>query len=154
MKSLHVKKGDRVKVIAGKDKGTVGEVIAVDVEKQRVTVQGVNIVKRHLRDSAAQPQSGRQTKGGIIASEAPIHASNVQPAVGTGKDVTGSRVGYKREEVTKRRPDGSEYTSTRSVRFLKKEGDEKSASTSTKTDKAAKADKPAKAAKEKKEGDK
>ncbi|WP_203568600.1 50S ribosomal protein L24 [Aestuariimicrobium ganziense] len=142
MKSLHVKKGDRVKVIAGKDKGTVGEVIAVDVANNRVTVQGVNIVKRHLRDSSTQPQQGRQTKGGIIASEAPIHASNVQPAVGSGKDVTGSRVGYRREEVTKRRPDGSEYTSSRSVRFLKKEA------------KAEAEAKPAKKAAKKKEADK
>ena len=54
MKSLHVKKGDRVKVIAGKDKGKIGEIIAVSVESNRVTVEGVNIVKRHLRDQATQ----------------------------------------------------------------------------------------------------
>ncbi|GAB2473255.1 50S ribosomal protein L24 [Luteococcus sediminum] len=122
MKSLHVKKGDRVKVIAGKDKGTIGEVIAVDVERERVTVEGVNIAKRHLRDQANA--AGQQTKGGIIASEAPIHVSNVQLVIGTGKDAQVTRVGYKRVEVSKRRPDGSEYTTTRSVRIARKTGEE------------------------------
>ncbi len=125
MKSLHVKKGDRVKVIAGNDKGTIGEVIAVYPALNRVTVEGVNIVKRHLRDSANQPQSTQVTKGGIIASEAPIHVSNVQLVVGSGKDATVTRVGHAREEVTKRRPDGTEYTAQRSVRVLKKDAPKK-----------------------------
>ncbi|HMR50422.1 MAG TPA: 50S ribosomal protein L24, partial [Arachnia sp.] len=51
MNSLHVKKGDRVKVISGKDKGAIGEIIAVYPAEQRVTVQGVNLVKRHRRES-------------------------------------------------------------------------------------------------------
>ena len=122
MKSLHVKKGDRVKVIAGKDKGKIGEIIAVSVESNRVTVEGVNIVKRHLRDQATQ--SGQQTKGGIVASEAPIHVSNVQLVIGTGKDAKVTRVGHKRVEVTKRRPDGSEYKTTRSVRIARATGKE------------------------------
>ncbi|ROR53909.1 LSU ribosomal protein L24P [Luteococcus japonicus] len=122
MKSLNVKKGDRVKVIAGKDKGTVGEIIAVDVERNRVTVEGVNIVKRHKRDQANA--SGQQVKGGIVASEAPIHVSNVQLVIGTGKDAKVTRVGHKRVEVDKRRPDGSEYKSTRSVRIARKTGEE------------------------------
>ena len=125
MTSLHIKKGDRVKVIAGDDKGAVGEVIAVFPSKQKVTVEGVNIVKRHLRDSASQPQSNQVTKGGIIASEAPIHVSNVQLVVGSGKDATVTRVGHAREEVTKRRPDGTEYTAQRSVRVLKKDAPKK-----------------------------
>ena len=54
---LHIRKGDRVKVISGKDRGLVGEVIAVYPERNRVTVAGVNIVKRHLRDTSAQPQA-------------------------------------------------------------------------------------------------
>lgn len=129
MKSLHVKKGDRVKVIGGvkkAERGTVSEILAVDVERQRVTVEGVNLVKRHRKDSVNA--SGQQVKGGIITFEAPIHVSNVQLVTKVGgKDVV-SRVGYKREEVTKTRPDGSEYTTTRSVRFLKKdEADEKPA---------------------------
>ena len=78
---LHVRKGDRVKVIAGKDRGLVGEVIAVYPEKNRVTVAGVNVVKRHLKDTANQPQSRQVNKGGIVSSEAPIHASNVQLVV-------------------------------------------------------------------------
>ena len=121
---LHVIKGDRVKVIAGKDKGLVGEIIAVHPEAQRVTVSGVNIVKRHLKDTSAQPQ-GRQTKGGIVSSEAPIHASNVQLVVKNDKgDEVVTRIGYDRAEVTKRRPDGSEYSSTRSVRIARVTGEE------------------------------
>jgi hypothetical protein len=60
---LHVIKGDRVKVIAGKDKGIVGEVIAVFPERHKVTVAGVNIAKRHLKDTSGQPQ-GRSTTPG------------------------------------------------------------------------------------------
>ncbi len=122
---LHVRKGDRVKVIAGKDKGVVGEVIAVHPERNKVTVAGVNIVKRHLKDTAAQPQARQTTKGGIVSSEAPIHASNVQLVVknGTGDEVV-TRIGYDRAQVTKRRPDGSEYSSTRSVRIARVTGEE------------------------------
>src|SRR5215207_10946303 len=98
---LHVRKGDRVKVA------------------------GVNIVKRHLRDTSAQPQSRQTTKGGIVSSEAPINASNVQLVVKNDKgDEVVTRVGYTRTEVTKRRPDGSEYKSTRSVRFARVTGEE------------------------------
>jgi len=122
---LHVVKGDRVKVIAGKDKGLIGEVIAVHPENNRVTVAGVNIVKRHLRDTSAQPQGRQTTKGGIVSSEAPIHASNVQLVVknGAGDEVV-TRIGYDRVEVTKRRPDGSEYKAFRSVRIARATGEE------------------------------
>jgi large subunit ribosomal protein L24 len=122
---LHVVKGDRVKVITGKDKGLVGEVIAVYPERSKVTVAGVNIVKRHLRDTSAQPQSRQTTKGGIVSSEAPIHASNVQLVVknDSGDEVV-TRIAYKRDAVTKRRPDGTEYQGFRSVRIAKKTGEE------------------------------
>ena len=121
--TLHVKKGDRVRVITGSDKGKIGEVLKVDIERQRVGVSGVNIVKRHKRDSAPQPQSGQVIKGGIIASEAPIHVSNVMLVVKEDdKDVT-TRVGYVREEVTRTRPDGTEYTKTRAVRIARKTGE-------------------------------
>ena len=122
---LHVRKGDRVKMIAGKDKGLVGEVLATQPERGTVTVAGVNIVKRHLKDSAAQPQSRQTTKGGIVSSEAPVHASNVQLVVknSDGNEVV-TRVGYERVEVTKRRPDGSEYKSTRSMRIARVTGEE------------------------------
>jgi large subunit ribosomal protein L24 len=122
---LHVRKGDRVKVIAGKDKGLVGEVLATQPERGTVTVAGVNIVKRHLKDTSAQPQSRQTTKGGIVSSEAPVHASNVQLVVrnADGDEVV-TRVGYERVEVTKRRPDGSEYKSTRSMRVARVTGEE------------------------------
>ena len=122
---LHVRKGDRVKVIAGKDKGLVGEVLAVFPERGKVSVAGVNIVKRHLKDTSAQPQARQTVKGGIVSSEAPIHVSNVQLVVknGAGDEVV-TRVGYERSEVTKRRPDGSEYSSTRSVRIARVTGEE------------------------------
>ncbi|MFT3861731.1 50S ribosomal protein L24 [Micropruina sp.] len=119
--SLHVKKGDRVKVIAGKDKGLVGDIIEVLPEQGRVIVEGVNVVKKHTPDRSAQ---GGKDKGGIITTEAPIDASNVQLVVKVdGKEVV-TRVGYERREVTKRRPDGSEYAATRSVRVARKTGKE------------------------------
>ena len=68
---LHVKKGDTVVVISGKEKGKQGEIIAVDIKKERVTVKGLNLVKRHTKPSQANPQ------GGIIEKEGTIHASNV-----------------------------------------------------------------------------
>ena len=89
---LQVRKGDRVQVISGKDKGLVGEVIAVYPDRNRVTVAGVNIVKRHLRDTSAQPQSRQTTKGGIVSSEAPIHASNVQLVVKNDGEPRGTRI--------------------------------------------------------------
>ena len=121
---LHVVKGDRVKVITGKDKGLVGEVIAVYPGRSKVTVAGVNIVKRHLRDTTGQ-QGRNATKGGIVASEAPIHASNVQLVVkNEAGDEVVTRIAYNRVEVTKRRPDGTEYQGFRSVRIAKKTGEE------------------------------
>ncbi len=120
---MHIKNHDRVIVIAGKDKGRVGEVIAVNPRSETVTVAGVNIVKRHRKDRS--DGTGRQViKGGIMSSEAPIHVSNVALVVRhDGKD-TPTRVGYKRVETTRKHPDGTEYTVTRSVRIAKKTGEE------------------------------
>lgn len=73
----HVKKGDTVLVIAGKDKGVRGTVLSVDVEKKRVLVEGVNRVKRHTK--VTQGTRGA-TVGGILTVEAPIHISNVKLA--------------------------------------------------------------------------
>ncbi|MCD6640493.1 MAG: 50S ribosomal protein L24 [Nocardioides sp.] len=112
---MAIKKGDTVKVIAGKDKGAQGKVITVLREDDRVIVEGVNLVKRHTK-SAQQGGTG----GGIITAEAPIHVSNVMLV--EGDDVT--RVGFRRDEVTKRRPDGSTYSATRSVRVSRKTGKE------------------------------
>ena len=112
-------------MISVKDRGLVGEVIAVYPDHNRVTVAGVNIIKRHLRDTAAQPQARQTTKGGIVSSEAPIDASNVQLVVkNSDGDEVVTRIGYDRVEVTKRRPDGSEYKATRSVRIARATGEE------------------------------
>ena len=122
--SLHVKKGDRVQVIAGKDKGVKGTVLAVDPKNRRVTVEGVNKVTKHRPDRSNQAQSRTKDKGGLIHTEAPIDASNVQLLVkADGKEVV-TRVGYERREVTKRRADGTEYETTRSVRIARKTGKE------------------------------
>ncbi len=120
--ALHVKKGDRVKVIAGKDKGKIGKIIAADPRAEKVTVEGVNVITKHV--ASRQNQNGQET-GGRITVEAPIHASNVQLVVTVdGKKDVVTRVGYERREVTKKRPDGTEYTATRSVRIAKKTGKE------------------------------
>ena len=71
MSALKIKKGDTVKIIAGKDKGKEGKVILVDAKSSRVVVEGLNIVKRHSKPSTANQ------KGGIVSKEAPIHISNV-----------------------------------------------------------------------------
>jgi large subunit ribosomal protein L24 len=114
--SVNVKKGDTVKVIAGRDKGAEGKVISVLREEQRVIVEGVNRVKKHTK---VVNQGGRAgNTGGIITAEAPIHVSNV--ILVEGDAVT--RVGYRRDEVTKRRPDGSTYAAERSVRISRKTG--------------------------------
>jgi len=121
--SMHVKKGDRVKVIAGKDKGRIGEILTVDPKAGRVVVQGVNLVKKHKRETANN-QTRQNNAAGIVTVEAPIDASNVQLVVKvSGKEVV-TRVGYQRETVSKRRPDGSEYTTERSVRIARKTGKE------------------------------
>ena len=117
-KSLSIKKGDTVKVIAGRDKGAEGKVISVLREEQRVIVEGVNRVKKHTK---VVNQGGRAgTTGGIVTTEAPIHVSNVMLVDGKGT----TRLGFKRVEATKRRPDGSTYKTTRSVRVSRKSGDE------------------------------
>jgi large subunit ribosomal protein L24 len=81
-----IKKGDTVVVIAGRDKGRSGEVLEMRRDESRVLVRGVNIVKRHQRQSATQ-------EGGIISKEAPIHLSNV--ALTDPKDGKPTRVGFK-----------------------------------------------------------
>ena len=116
--TINLKKGDTVKVIAGKDKGAEGKVIQVLRDDDRVVVEGVNRVKKHTK---VVQQGGRGgTTGGIITTEAPIHVSNVMLV--EGKGVT--RIGYRREEVQKRRPDGTTYAGTRSVRISRRTGKE------------------------------
>lgn len=124
-RTLHVKKGDTVRVVAGKAKGLEGKVIQVLPDSERVIVEGVNRVKKHTK--VQQTQRGGTT-GGIVTQEAPIHASNVMLLVevdddGKKRKVT-TRVGYNRVEVQKRRPDGSTYTGYRSVRIARRTGEE------------------------------
>ena len=81
-----IKKGDRVQILAGRDKGKRGEVLAVNPSEERALVQGVNLVKRHRK-----PQ-GMNQPGGIQEKEAPIHLSNL--AVADPKDGKPTRVGF------------------------------------------------------------
>ncbi|TQR18923.1 50S ribosomal protein L24 [Psychrobacillus vulpis] len=90
---MHVKKGDKVKVISGKDKGKTGVILSAFPKKDRVLVEGVNIVKKHMKPNQANPQ------GGIVSQEAAIHVSNVMlidPKTGEP-----TRVGYKVEDGKK-----------------------------------------------------
>ncbi len=83
---LKIKKGDKVVVTAGRDKGKTGDVLAVFPSENRALVQGVNMVKRHQRQTP-------QTEGGIINRESKIHISNL--AIADPKDGAPSRVGFK-----------------------------------------------------------
>lgn len=103
MKKLRIKKGDTVYVNAGNDKGKTGKVLTVIPAKDRVIVEGVNVVSKHTKPNAKQPQ------GGIIKQEAGIHVSNVQlidPA--QNKPI---RVGYK-------------FVDGKKIRYAKKSGEE------------------------------
>ena len=86
MAKLKIKKGDKVVVISGSDKGKTGEVLRVLPKDERLVVQGVNMVKRHTRPSGAQA-------GGIVEKEATIHISNVAHI--DPKDDKPTRVGYR-----------------------------------------------------------
>ena len=99
---LKIKKGDRVVVLAGRDKGKKGEVIRVIPDERRAFVRGVNLVKRHQRQSTT-------TEGGIISKEAPIDISNI--AIVDPKSGDATRVGYKI------------LADGRKVRFAKKSGE-------------------------------
>ena len=117
MAGLYVRKGDLVQVISGKDRGVTGKVIEVFPESERVIVEGVNRIKKHTK--VGQNARGAKT-GGIITTEAPIHVSNVM--VVDPEDNRPTRIGYRKETVEKRRPDGTTYESVRSVRISKRTG--------------------------------
>ncbi|MFN3624139.1 MAG: 50S ribosomal protein L24 [Hyphomicrobium sp.] len=102
MASLKIKKGDHVIVIAGRDKGKHGEVVEMLPKEQRAIVRGVNVVRRHQKQTAAQ-------EGGIISKEAPIHISNL--AIEDPKDGKPTRVGFKLLDDGKK------------VRFAKRSGE-------------------------------
>lgn len=90
---MHVKKGDKVKVITGKDKGKEGVILAAYPKQDRVLVEGVNIVKKHVKPNQLNPQ------GGIVSQEAAIHVSNVMLIDPKSGEPT--RVGYKIENGKK-----------------------------------------------------
>mgnify|MGYP001250548152 CR=1 FL=1 len=79
MKKLRIKVGDFVKVIAGSNKGSEGKIVSVNKKKQKVIIEGLNMVKKHIKPNSKNPQGGIQDK------EAPIHISNVSVL---GKDVS------------------------------------------------------------------
>lgn len=102
MASLKIKKGDHVIVLSGRDKGKHGEVISVSPKENRAIVRGVNVVRRHQKQTANQ-------EGGIVSKEASIDVSNL--ALEDPKDGKPTRVGFKLLE------DGSK------VRFAKRSGE-------------------------------
>ena len=111
-KALAIKKGDVVRVIAGKDKGAEGKVIGVLREHNRVIVEGVNRVKRHTK---VVQQGGRAgTTGGIITTEAPIHVSNVMVCDSDGKPTS----------IAKKLVEGENGAKARRVRISKRNGKE------------------------------
>jgi large subunit ribosomal protein L24 len=119
---LNIKKGDLVRVVRGSDKGVEGRVIAVRAAERRVIVEGVNRVKRHTK---VQQQGGRGgTTGGIVTQEAPVHVSNVMLLVEVDGDKVPTRIGFRRDEVDKTRPDGTTYAAHRSVRVATRTGKE------------------------------
>ena len=99
---LHIKVGDTVKVLSGASVGKEGKVLSIDRKKLRATVEGVNVIKRHTKPSATNPQ------GGIVEREAGIHISNLM-LVHNG---VATKVGRRLNEQGKL------------VRFSKKSGDE------------------------------
>lgn len=101
---IHIKKDDTVEVLSGASKGLKGRVVSVDRQKYRAIVEGVNMVSKHTKPSATNPQ------GGIVKKEAAVHISNLM--VVDPKSGKGSRIGYK------------ENAEGKSVRYFKKSGEE------------------------------
>ena len=96
---MKIKKGDTVKVIAGSSKGKEAKVLSVDTDKKKVVVEGVNVVTKHSKPSAGNPN------GGIITKEAPIDISNVMLVEG-GK---ATRVGFKVTKDERRKQISSHF---------------------------------------------
>ena len=89
---IKIRKGDTVRVITGSHKGAEGEVLRISKEDNKAVVEGVNLVKKHNKPNAQNPQ------GGITEKEAPIHISNLSLLTTEGKT---TRVGYRMEEGNK-----------------------------------------------------
>ncbi len=112
---MHIKKGDKVQVITGKDKGKQGEVLAVFRKENRVVVKGVNMIKKHQKPSNAMPN------GGIIEREAKIDASNVMHIDPKTKKPT--RVGYTYKQDKKGNEELGKNGKPIKVRYAKKSGE-------------------------------
>ncbi len=93
--ALKIRRDDTVRIIAGKDKGRTGRVLRVDPKRQRVFVEGANIVKRHTRPRTLRDTQRAQELGGIVEKEGPIHVSNVMLIDPDSGEPT--RVGIKRD---------------------------------------------------------
>ena len=113
---MRIKKGDRVIVVSGKDKGVTGKVIEAYPTTQRVLVEGVNRIKKHTK--IGQSTRGAKT-GGIVTQEASVHVSNVMLVVEIDGKKVCSRVGYRVEKVER---DGREKTVR--VRYAKRTGED------------------------------
>jgi large subunit ribosomal protein L24 len=111
-----IKKGDRVIVVTGKDKGVTGKVIESYPETERVLVEGVNRIKKHTK--VGQTARGAKT-GGIVTQEAPIHVSNVMLVVEIDGKKVGTRVGFRVEKVER---NGREKTVR--IRYAKRTGED------------------------------
>jgi large subunit ribosomal protein L24 len=96
---MKLKKGDRVIVVAGKDRGVTGRIIEAYPDTHRVLVEGVNRIKKHTKVS--QTARGAKT-GGIVTQEAPVHVSNVMLLVEVDGKKVGSRVGFRFDEDGKK----------------------------------------------------
>ena len=98
---VRIRRDDEVVVISGKDRGKAGKVLRVDPEKQRVFVEGLNIIKRHQRPQQVQGEDRVETVGGVVEKEGPIHISNVMLI--EPKDKKPTRVGVSRENGVRNR---------------------------------------------------
>ena len=99
--SLKIRRGDTVIVIAGKDRGKTGRILRVDPRRQRVYVEGLNLVKRHERPRQVAGAQRSEQVGGVIEKEGPLHVSHVMLV--DPKDDRPTRVGVVREDGTRRR---------------------------------------------------
>ena len=99
--AMRIRTGDEVVVISGKDRGKTGRVLRVDRKKDRVFVEGLNIIKRHLRPSQFPGADPALAAGGVIESEGPIHVSNVM--IIDPKEKKPTRIGVTREGGVRKR---------------------------------------------------
>ena len=103
--ALKIRRDDTVRIIAGKDRGKTGRVLRVDPAKQKVFVEGANIIKRHMRPRTLRDTQRAQEMGGIIEMEGPIHVSNVMlidPDSGQPTRVSVKREGGRRVRMAKK----------------------------------------------------